>query len=175
MAETRHANRTARPQERVFFDALLRPNASLSRTGFRLFMGAFAAIALGLGGLFYSIGAWPIFGFLGLDVLLIYWLFGANYRAARRYEQLRLTDSGLTVRRVNPWGKPWETRFEPAWLRVQMDDPPEHESRLTLSSHGRSVHVGGFLTPEERLEVAQALQKALAEWRAPPPLRGTAD
>ena len=42
-----------------------------------------------------------------------------------------------------------------------MDDPPGVKSPLTLSSHGKALEIGSFLTPEERLEVAQALRAAL--------------
>ena len=31
---------------------------------------------------FLLLGAWPVFGFFGLDVLLLYLAFRANYRAA---------------------------------------------------------------------------------------------
>ena len=48
-----------------------------------------------------------------------------------------------------------------------MDDPPEHESQLTLASHGRRLVVGAFLTPEERLELARALGAALARLKQP--------
>ena len=48
-----------------------------------------------------------------------------------------------------------------------MDDPPQHDSRLTLSSHGRTVAIGTFLSPEERLEVAHALGRAIERWRSP--------
>ncbi len=154
--------------ERVFFDAWLRPNASLSPRGFKRVMIAFSLFALSLGLLFFSIGAWPIVGFLGLDILLVYGLLKLNYRRAHRYERLRLTESGLTVERVKPGAAREKLDIEPTWLQINMDDPPEHESQLILRSHGKEIKVGAFLTPEERLEVAQALRTALAAWRAPP-------
>ena len=56
-------------------------------------------------------------------------------------------------------------RFEPYWVRVHMDDPPRRDSLLTLASHGRRLAIGLFLTPEERLDVARALQSALRRYR----------
>jgi uncharacterized membrane protein len=71
------------------------------------------------------------------------------------------------VQRVFPTGQTRRWVFQPYWVRVQMDDPPRPESRLTLSSHGRSLAIGSFLTPEERLDVARALSAALAASRRP--------
>src|SRR3546814_4716753 len=116
-------------------------------------------------------GAWPVTGFCGLEILLLYIAFRLNYRSGRAYETVRLTQTDLEIRRFGPRGDEvahWT--FAPTWLRVSMDDPPHHESRLTLSSHGRSLAIGGFLTPQERLEVVQALRQALHAWRTAPPL-----
>ena len=71
------------------FQLVLRPNISLSRQGFTILMVLFAAICLVAGGFFLAIGAWPVFGFFGLDILLLYWAFRVNYRRGRRYETPR--------------------------------------------------------------------------------------
>ncbi|WP_448192114.1 DUF2244 domain-containing protein [Azospirillum sp. sgz301742] len=153
---------------RVFFDAVLHPHRSLGRRGFFILMTVFAGASTAISLAFYLLGAWPVVGFFGLDVLLLWWAFRANYRAARLYERVRLTEDELTVQRV-AWKQPdrrWS--FQPYWLRVSMDDPPEHESQVTLSSHGRTLTVGSFLTPDERLEFANALRGALRVWRRAP-------
>lgn len=153
---------------RVFFDAVLHPHRSLGPQGFRILMATVAAVSFGVSLVFYLLGAWPVVGFFGIDVLLLWWAFRASYRSARLYERVRLTEEELTVQRV-AWKQPdrrWS--FQPYWLRVRMDDPPEHESQVTLSSHGRTLVVGSFLTPDERLEFATALQDALRAWRRSP-------
>ena len=153
---------------RVFFDAILHPHRSLGRSGFRILMGAVILINLVVAGIFVANGAWPVVPFCGLDVLVLWLAFRVNYRSARLYERVRLTDADLTVQRVD-WKKP-ERRwtFQPYWLRVTMDDPPQHESQVTLSSHGKSVIVGSFLSPDERAEFARSLRDALATWRRTP-------
>jgi uncharacterized membrane protein len=122
-----------------------------------------ASVAIGAG--FTLAGAWPVTGFLGLDVLLLYLAFRWNYRAGRCAELIRLDRDGLCVRQVRPSGRTREWRFEPHWVRVTMDDPPHHDSQLVLSSHGRSLVIGAFLTAQERLEVANALRTALSAHR----------
>ncbi len=152
-------------RSRVLFDAILHPHRSLGPVGFWVLMGAVTAVSLCVGIAFLVQGAWPVTGFFGLDVVVLYLAFRANYRSARVYERVRLTDDDLTVQRVH-WKQPERVwRFQPYWLRVSMDDPPEHESQVTLTSHGQSVVVGSFLSPDERLEFAKALNGALSAWR----------
>lgn len=154
---------------RIFFDAVLHPHRSLSPLGFRLLMAASAAGLFAVGLLFWQMGAWPVIGFCGLEFVLLYGAFRLNYRAARAYERLRLSDDGLEISRVRPDGavsRVW--RLQPNWLRIDIDIPPEHDSQLILSSHGRRMVVGSFLTPDERLELAEALREALNRWRAAP-------
>lgn len=145
------------------FDALLVPHRSLSRQGFTILMLAVCSVCLIAGLIFYLVGAWPVVGFLGVDVVLIYWAFRINYRRAEMYETVRLTEGDLVVERVNHWGEKRTWRFQPHWLQVSMDDPPEPDSPLTLRAHGRSLAIGRFLTAEERLDLAEALRGALGQ------------
>jgi uncharacterized membrane protein len=154
---------------RIFFDAVLHPHRSLSPFGFRLLMACSALGLIVVGMPFWLLGAWPVIGLCGLEFVLLYVAFRASYRSARACERLRLSDDGLEISRVRPNGavaRVW--RLQPNWLRIDIDNPPEHGSQLTLSSHGRRMVVGSFLTPEERLELAEALRQALNRWRAAP-------
>lgn len=152
----------------VYLDAELRPNRSLSPRGFRWLMGGLVLLSFIAGMAFVSIGAWPVFGFFGLDVLLIWLAFRANYKSGNLFEYLKLTRDRLEVKRVHPSGASHVWSFQPWWVRVSIPRPVEHESQLTLSSHGKSVVVGAFLSPEERGEVADALEDALQKARTAP-------
>jgi len=153
--------------ETVLFDVILTPHRSLGNVGFRVVMGILIFMSLVGGVGFAMLGAWPVFAYFGLDIILIYVAFRASYRSGRLHEIVRLTSSELLIERVQPSGKRQSWRFQPYWLRVEMDDPPEHESALKIWSHGRSLIVGAFLTPEERLELAEALREALDRARLP--------
>lgn len=154
----------------VRFDAVLQPHASLGPRGFLLFMALLGTISFIAGVSFVMVGAWPVFGFMGLDVLLVYLAFRVNYRSSRRYETLKLTDDSLTVLRVSPNGRRRRFRFQPYWLQVDMDDPPQPGSPLVLRSHGRELEIGKFLTPEEKLDLAKALRAELDSLRTGPQL-----
>jgi uncharacterized membrane protein len=147
------------------FEAVLYPNRSLGRGGFIAVMLGVSTVSAAVSAGFLLVGAWPVTGFMGLDVLLLYLAFRAAQRAARRREHIRLDASGLHVRRIGPDGNVADWRFEPYWVRVHMDDPPRRDSLLTLASHGRRLAIGLFLTPEERLDLARALESALHRYR----------
>lgn len=146
---------------RTLLNLTLHPNRSLSRRGFRILMAAFTLAALAVGAAFTMVGAWPVIGFCGLEALLLYLALTWSYRTGRRFEEVRLTDTRLTVDKVDHWGKRETFEFQPGWLRVLMDDPPRHESQLRLTSHGETVVLGAFLAPRERLEVANEIRRAL--------------
>lgn len=155
----------ARP---LFLDLVLYPHRSLSRRGFWILMFSVAFASCIAGGIFVGMGAWPITGFFGLDILLLGWFFNRNYRDAKQYERVRLSQEQLTVRRVNAAGQAQGWAFEPYWLRVEMDDPPRPESQVTLATHGRRLTIASFLSPDERSDVAQAIRRALGRWRSTP-------
>ncbi len=158
----------AEAPQHVLFDAVLVPHRSLSPGGFWLLMALISGVSFVSGMYFVLKGAWPVTGYFGLDVLLIYLAFKASYRSARLHETVRLTEDSLIVERVSPSGRRARWTFQPYWLRVEMDDPPEHASRLTLTSHGRTLVIGAFLSPDERSEVANALKDALRRCRQAP-------
>ena len=119
------------------------------------------------GVMFLLLGAWPVFGFLGLDVLLVYWAFRANYRSARAYEEVTVTASELTVRKVNHRGGVREWTLNPVWVKL---DRIVHEEfgieRLFLVSHGRRLPIAAFLGPDEKASFALALASALGRGQA---------
>ncbi len=156
------------PAEAPLFDAELRPHRSLSPRGFLLLMTAIGTLSFCAGLGFFLAGAWPVIGFLGLDVLLIYLAFKASYRSGRLVERLQLTPQQLIVGRTWPSGRHRAWNFQPYWLQVDYAKQPQHDSQLVLCSHGQSLVIGSFLTKEERGEVAEALRAALARSRETP-------
>jgi uncharacterized membrane protein len=159
--------------KKYLFDAILQPNSSLPPKGFLLLISAIASVSFVAGMIFMAAGAWPVTGFIGLDVALIYLAFKTNYRWARMYETVRLTEDSLLVERVSPSGKVLRWRFQPYWLRINLDAPGAHDSQLILSSHGKRLRIGAFLSPDERVELADALTGALAKLRSPEYLQST--
>jgi uncharacterized membrane protein len=155
--------------EATIFSAVITPHRSLGSRGFLLLMLGIGGLSFVSGVMFLMAGAWPVFGFLGLDVLLVYWAFRVNYRAARAYEEVKVTPSELTVRKVNHRGGVREWTLNPVWVRL---DRIVHEEfgieRLFLVSHGRRLSIAGFLGPDEKASFARALATALGEAKRGP-------
>lgn len=157
------------PAQEGVFRAVLYPHRSLSPRGFTILMSAVGAVSFVAGALFWAMGAWPVFGFSGLDVLLIYVAFRLNYRAGRQSEMIELTSDQLQLTRVHPSGKHDRFEFNPYWVRVRVADMTGGRTDLRLTSHGRELPFGRFLTDDERREFAETLtgQLHLARNRRP--------
>lgn len=152
----------------VHFSAELRPHRSLNRRGLVLVMSLVLGINLVVGIAFGLVGAWPVAGFCGLDVVLIGLAFHFSYRAARDREHLLLSDAALVVRRITA-GRVAEWQFHPYWVRLRHDDEAlEAPNSLTLSSHGTTLAIGRFLSPPERRSLALDLNVALSRHRSAP-------
>jgi uncharacterized membrane protein len=150
--------------EPTIFSAVITPHRSLGRIGFRVLIGLFGAVSFISGMAFLLMGAWPVFGFFGLDVLLLYWAFRLNYRHAAAYEEVTMTPVSLTVRKVSHRGTVREWVLNPLWVKL---DKVVHEEfgieRLLLISRGRQLAIANFLGPDEKASFAAALGNALHE------------
>jgi uncharacterized membrane protein len=156
-------------EEPTLFSAVLTPHRSLGRTGFIVVMCLIGGISFAAGLVFFIAGAWPVMGFFGLDVLLVYIAFKVSYRSAAAYEQVTMTASTLTVRKVSHRGKVAEWTLNPVWVRLQREGHEEFGiERLFLVSHGRRLPVATFLGPNEKASFADALSAALGEARRGP-------
>ena len=144
------------------FSALLTPHRSLNRTGFLVLMALVCAVSFVAGVAFLLMGAWPVFGFFGLDVLVIYWAFRVNFRRGDASEEITITPSELRLRRVSHRGHVVEWVLNPLWVRLDQKTHAEFGiERLYLVSKGRHVSVGSFLGPDEKASFAKALLAGL--------------
>ena len=153
-------------RQRDTFRAVLYPHRSLGPKGFLVLMSTIGGVSFVTGMMFLMKGAWPVFGFFGLDVALVYLAFRLNYRAGRLHELVELTPQLLTITRVHPSGTQESFDFNPYWVRVRLADGPQGRTDLRLASHGKEFAFARFLTDDERREFSHALSGALAEARA---------
>src|SRR3984893_9083486 len=143
--------------EPTLFSALLTPHRSLNRTGFLVLMAFLSVVSFAAGVAFLLMGAWPVFGFFGLDVLAVYVAFRINFRRARASEEIRITPTELRLRRVSHRGHVVEFVFNPLW--VQLDRKAHAEfgiEKLYLLSKGRRLAIASFLGPDEKASFAKA-------------------
>lgn len=162
-------NLAAEDADRIVFQARLAPHRALGRRGhailFALVIGVTTLVSIP----FYILGALPVVGFLGLDVVLLWIAFRVSNARARAYEELVLTHIELLYRRITWRGRRSEWRFNPLWVRLARDDHQEFGlQRLALVEGRRRVEMAAFLGAEEKADFADALKAALAAARAGP-------
>jgi uncharacterized membrane protein len=150
-----------------FFQALLTPHRSLGRTGFLILMGVLLFGWTVTGIFMLAHGAWPVFGFFGLDVLALYVAFRLNYRAARAREEVSVSRTALDIRKVAPSGKAEAHHFNPFWARFSVARHAEVGiTRMAVTAQGQDVSIGSFLNPDDRESFATAFSRALAKAKA---------
>ncbi len=146
-----------------FFKALLTPHRSLGRKGFLILMGGMMFGWIVTGAFFIAHGAWPIFGFGGLDVVALYVAFRLNYRAARVREEVSVSRTLLDIRKTAPSGRTVDHRFNPFWARFAIARHAEIGiTGMAVEGQGQRVPLGTFLNPADRESFATAFGRALA-------------
>jgi uncharacterized membrane protein len=156
-------NRPEEMNDKPVFEALLTPHRSLGRRGFVILMVFFSFLCIVNGVIFLVAGAWPVFAFCGLDILLLFGAFWLNYRSGRAREEIMMSRTRLEVRKVAPSGRMTRYLFNPFWARFSV--ARHDEIGITdkeVTGEGRSTDVGSFLNPGDRETFASAFSGALA-------------
>ncbi len=146
--------------EAAQFSIMLHPHRSLSPRAFLILMLFIAGVSFITGMVFLLMGAWPVLGFFGLDVLAIYVAFRMNFKSGRRYEIIEIRDGDLWVKSVLPDGKSAETAFQAYWSRILLDN-----NKLCVRCRGETLEIGRFLIEEEKAEVKEMITHALYRYR----------
>jgi uncharacterized membrane protein len=153
--------------DETMFEAVIVPHRSLSRRGRRILLGVICAVCTINATVFVCIGAWPVGGFTGIELLLAAVLFSINTRAARASEILMLSASGLRIVRTDMHGAKTERSLSPAWLQVELRERAGRVPALLLMSHGKVEEIGRALGETEKRDLAEAVADALRRWRNP--------
>lgn len=147
--------------QHTYLDVSLKPSRSLSPRGFLAVMGIAGGVSLVAGVHFYLKGAWPVMGFFGLDLALLYWAFKASYRQGELTERILLETSAMTIERTRPGAQSQAWTMHPSWVQVSVEDAEEHTASLKLRDRSTAVELGRFLPPRERSEVADVIREGL--------------
>jgi uncharacterized membrane protein len=140
----------------VFLDTVLRPHRSLSHAAFKLMLTVMIAVNLAVSIVFVGQGAYPVAGFLGLDVLALWIAFRVNYRAARAEERVRVAPAQMHLARRDAGGATKHWVLNPIWAQVSQDS-----TGIAIRSGEGAMRVGAFLPPVEQRQFALALREAL--------------
>jgi uncharacterized membrane protein len=154
------------PAETIYLDATLTPNRSLSERGFAIGMAIVAVVFFLTGLMFWSMGAAPILGFFGLDMVAIWLAFRLSFQQQREQTHIMVTARAIRMHHTDTKGRTKQAEVPTGFARVELDEPLTPASWLRIE-HGRTAWViGRFLTVDERKSFAAALRKALQAARA---------
>ena len=147
------------------YEISLYPYRSLNKTGFFILMFSLGFVSFVAGIIFMIKGAWPVFGFFGLDVLLVYIFFKINFRSGKKKEVLILTKNKLIVEFYESKKISKTYYLDANWLQIHLSKLKNEMSKLKISSNGKSVIVGAFLRHQEKMAVLRSLKKVLKKYR----------
>ena len=143
------------------FTFVARRNNSLSSGGRSLVLGSLAALLLAISLGFALNGAWLVFPFAGLDILVVYLAFRYVEQRAGDWECMTLHEHKIVVERQHK-GKTERFEFNRHWVQVVFnEDQRGQRGRLLLRSHGKEVAFGVHLTGEQRAVMARRLKEHL--------------
>ncbi len=149
------------------FVAELTPYRSLGRKGFVVLMVFISFTCLVSGVMFLVMGAWPVFLFMGIDVLIIWVAFKINYRAAKARELVSVGSDELRVQKYDPKGRVIEHVFNPYWARFEVDRHEEYGiTAMWIKCRNEELTIGSFLNPHDRESFAVAFGQAISKAKA---------
>ena len=154
-------NTAARSTEGVLYQTELRPNRSSTPEAIQKLTLILSLALIPAGMIFVHVGAWPVFGFLGLELGALVVLLNYHHKRSYIIERIAITADGVRVERIDSSGRSYEWCFQRHWLQVNVKEDDDRNSTLELRSHGRVLAIGAFLTPSERHKVARRLRAAL--------------
>ena len=149
-----------------FLDITVLPYRSLSKKGFKYLMLCVAAVFFTIGVFFWIIGAWPVFGFLGLDVLLLYYAFKMNYKSGEIFENLKLIKEKLLITRNFPSGKIQSWDLEPYWTQAEILQANSTHHHFLIKSKNKVVMIGSFLSSKDKKKLMKKINDSLKQYKS---------
>ena len=143
------------------YEISLYPYRSLNKIGFFILMFALGLVSFIAGIIFMLKGAWPVFGFFGLDILLVYIFFRLSFKSGKEFEIVNLTKKKLIIKKYKEKKIIKTYILDANWVKIQIQNPLEHSSKLQISSKNKSIIIGSFLRLDEKIEVLQNIENAL--------------
>ena len=149
-------------EQKPTFSAVLTPHRALDGQGIRVVMIITCLLAAIPGLIFFFMGAWPIVGFWGLDVLALFWALTHSRRDIYGFEEITLYQDQLNVRRVTPKGHETVHRLNPFWTKIEiLKDFEDRVTDIILKSREQKLPIGSFLNPDDKTSFASAFSNAL--------------
>ncbi len=160
-----HWHHESRNSKNEIITITLWPHRSLSSSGYLYLMMGFIGLIFVLSLLFHSLGAWPVIGFLGIEIGLVWLVFRMNFNAGRNFEQISIGPEATSVEKVNWRGDTNHFNITSPWVKASCIKVSGRSDKLVLSYHSEQLEIGSFLPPGEKSTLADALNKSFERMR----------
>ena len=138
------------------------PHQSMTARGFTWFIGTTAVmLSLPLFAVLGSAVAWVLMVFFLATIAAVWRAIMVNRHHRSLREELILSDASVELNHIPPSGDPLSWRANPHWVQVNLRNDGPVENYLTLRGGGREVELGAFLTPEERKDLYDELNRVM--------------
>ena len=139
----------------------LEPSKSLRPGGANLILVILGGFGLVISGSFMVFGAWPVFGFMALDVLLIYIGFQAQYRRSNRGQEITISNDKIEIKYFKGGVCVKTILLNKYWAKLEQFNCFNRRSKLMFSSHGKFSEIGEFLSLKEKQKLVADLKPLL--------------
>ena len=160
-----HSATKAHTKSPIYDVITLWPHRSLSQRGFTILLLCLGSLAIAIGLGFFLIGAWPVIGFMGLELGVLYAAFRLNYRDGKASEQVMIHATGLDLIRISSKGKQENACFDSHWLSAELLPQKGKRSTLAIRHHHHHHEIGAFLPPAEKQAVKDLINDRLSAAR----------
>ena len=89
---------------------------------------------------------------------------GKSFQSGQLYEEIKISAEKIEIthKEKNKNKLTWEGN--PFWTTVKIEDKSDRvENYLTIREKGRCIELGAFLSPNERIDLKNEIQNALAK------------
>lgn len=142
----------------IRFSRVLRPHRSSSERAIRIVTLFVLFLFIPTGTAFLVVGAWPVFGFMGLEVAALIFALRYNHKVGSAFEAISISERTFKVSKVDHWGKRKHWTFQPQWLQVRIDGTSK---QLIAGTHGKRIVIGKFLNEDEREDLCEVLKEEI--------------
>ena len=111
---------------------------------------------------FMVFGARPVFGFMVLDVILIYIAFRAHYRRSDRGQEITISTDEIEIKYFKAGTCIKTILLNRYWAKLEHFNSFNRQSKLMFSSHGKFSEIGEFLSLKEKQKLVADLKPFLS-------------
>ncbi len=138
---------------------ILRPNCSATWQSNRRIIAAVISVNLLFGSGFVAAGAWMVLPFMGLEVLLLWWMLRKVFGQLQLQQIVHLDGQQLRIESGHFFPeRRWQWPLQTCSVLVTVCPHPWDPLQISLSHQGEQVALGRFLNKDDSSRLLEALK-----------------